>query len=118
MEAILDQLRGDPLTNSAIIAVVSLAVLDFITGTTKSIAGGTFDVSLVDVWVRKTLLGRVLTIVLVLGFGRFIGTVTVGDTSLQVLTGAGLVAAATFAAAAVASIVGNLQQPADAPKPE
>ena len=118
MEAILDQLRGDPLTNSAIIAVVSLAVLDFITGTIKSIAGGTFDISLVDVWVRKTLLGRVLTIVLVLGFGRFIGTVTVGDTSLQVLTGAGLVAAATFAAAAVASIVQNLQQPADAPTPE
>jgi hypothetical protein len=54
----------------------------------------------------------------VLGFGRFIGTVTVGDTSLQVLTGAGLVAAATFAAAAVASIVQNLQQPADAPTPE
>ena len=118
MEAILDQLRGDPLTNSAIIAVVSLAVLDFITGTIKSIAGGTFDISLVDVWVRKTLLGRVLTIDLVLGFGRFIGTVTVGDTSLQVLTGAGLVAAATFAAAAVASIVDNLQEPADAPLPE
>lgn len=118
MEAILDQLRGDPITNSAIIGVVSLAVLDFITGTIKSIAGGTFDISLVDVWVRKTLLGRVLTIVLVLGFGRFIGTITVGDTHLDVLTAAGLVAAATFAAAAVASIIQNIQQPANAPAPE
>lgn len=118
MEAILDQLRGDPITNSAIIGVVALAVLDFITGTIKSIAGGTFDISLVDVWVRKTLLGRVLTIVLVLGFGRFIGSIQIGDTRLDVLTGAGLVAAATFAAAAVASIIENLQQPADAPAPE
>ena len=118
MEAILDQLRGDPITNSAIIAVVSLAVLDFITGTVKSIAGGTFDISLIDVWVRKTLLGRVLTIVLVLGFGRFVGTITVGGTDLAVLTGAGLAAAATYAAAAVASIIGNLNQPADAPTPE
>lgn len=118
MEAILQQLQGDPLTNSAIIAVVSLAVLDFITGTIRSIAGGTFDLSLVDVWVRKTLLGRVLTIVLVLGFGRFVGTLTVGTTDLAILTGAGLVAAGTFAAAAVASIVGNLQDPADRPVPE
>lgn len=118
METILAQLQGDPLTNSAIIAVVSLAVLDFITGTIKSVAGGTFDISLVDVWVRKTLLGRVLTIVLILGFGRFVGTFTVGDTSLAILTAAGLTAAATYAAAAVASIVGNLNQPADKPASE
>ena len=115
METILAQLQGDPLTNSAIIAVVSLAILDFVTGTIKSIAGHTFDISLVDVWVRKTLLGRVLTIVLVLGFGRFIGTFTVGETQLAVLTAAGLAAAATYAAAAVASIVGNLNDPADKP---
>jgi hypothetical protein len=118
METILAQLQGDPLTNSAIIAVVSLAVLDFITGTVKSIAGGTFDISLIDVWVRKTLLGRVLTIVLVLGFGRFVGSITVGETSLAVLTAAGLAAAATYGAAAVASIVGNLNQPADKPDSE
>lgn len=118
MEAILEQLRGDPITNSAIMGVVALAVLDFVTGTIKSLAGGTFDIGLIDVWVRKTLLGRVLTIVLVLGFGRFIGTLTIGDTKLDVLTGAGLVAAATFAAAAVASIVQNIQAPADRPLPE
>lgn len=118
MEAILAQLQGDPLTNSAIVAVVSLAVLDFITGTIKSITGGTFGITLIDVWVRKTLLGRVLTIVLVLGFGRFVGTIHVGDTDLAVLTGAGLAAAATYVAAAIASIVGNLNQPADKPASE
>lgn len=118
METILAQLQGDPLTNSAIIAVVGLAVLDFITGTVKSIAGGTFDISLIDVWVRKTLLGRVLTIVLVLGFGRFVGQVSIGDTNLAVLTAAGLAAAATFAAAAVASIIQNLGGTPDAPAKE
>jgi len=118
MEAILEQLKGDPITNSAIIAVVALALLDFATGTIKSLAGGTFDIALIDVWVRKTLLGRVLTIVLVLGFGRFVGSITVGGTELSVLTAAGLAAAATYVAAAVASIVGNLNQPADAPTPE
>jgi hypothetical protein len=118
MDAILAQLQGDPLTNSAILAVVSLAVLDFLTGTIKSLAGGTFDISLIDVWVRKTLLGRVLTIVLVLGFGRFIGSLTIGEVKLDVLTIAGLAAAATFAAAAVASIIGNIQSPADKPANE
>jgi hypothetical protein len=118
VEAILAQLQGDPLTNSAIIAVVALAVLDFITGTVKSLAGGTFDIALIDVWVRKTLLGRVVTIVLVLGFGRFVGTFTVGDTNLAILTATGLTAAATFAAAEIASIVSNLNQPADKPASE
>ena len=108
MDTILAQLSGDPLTNSAIIAVVALALLDFVTGTVRAISDGTFQIAALDVWVRKTLLGRVVTIILVLVFGRFVGTVTVGETTLAVLTGAGLAAAATFAAAALASIVANL----------
>lgn len=117
MTEILAQLRGDPMTNAAIIGVVALALLDFVTGTIRAIADRTFAVDAIDVWVRKQLLGRVVTIVLVLIFGRFVGTLRIGSTDLALLTGAGLTAAATYAAAALASIIANLSADAPNPKP-
>lgn len=107
MEQILAQLQADPATNTAILAVVSLAVLDFITGTVRALVDRTFSLNYLDGWVRKHLLA-VVTITLVLGFGRFVGHIVIGPTDLSVLTGAGLVAAASFAATALKSVLDNL----------
>lgn len=116
MDTILAQLGADPLTNNAILAVVAVAVLDFLTGAVRAIADKTFSLVYLDVWVRKQL-AAVVTIVLVLVFGRFVGTITVGDLSLSVLTSAGIVAAATFVAAQLKSILDNLNTSAGNPPP-
>ena len=116
MDTLLAQLTADPITNSAILAVVLVAVLDFITGTLRALADKTFSLALIDVWVRKQVLAAV-TITLILIFGRIAGTISVGGTSLSVLTASGLVAAATFVAAQVKSIIDNLNSSVGNPPP-
>ena len=117
MDVLLKQLSGDPLTNDAIIGVVTLCLLAFIIGTVRAISDSTFVWSALDVWVRKDIMGRVIPIILVLAFGRIVGTISIGDTQLALLTGAGLIAAATYAAARVAGIVASLNTAAPNPVP-
>ena len=114
---LLAKLSADPVTNAAIIGVVVLALLDFATGTLRAIADKSFTWDALDVWVRKTIAGRVVPIILVLLAGTVVGNVTVGSTSFGVLTAAALVAAGTFAATSVASIVENLSASAPNPTP-
>ena len=116
MEALLAQLSADPATNSAILAVIAVAVLDFVTGTLRAVADKTFAWSFIDVWVRKQVLAAVM-ITLVLVFGRLVGTITVGDVTLSVLTASGLLAAGTFVAAQVKSILDNLNSSVGNPPP-
>lgn len=105
---LLGRLWSDPLTSNAIILVVVVALLDLLTGISRAVASSQFDVKLVDVWVRVTIAGRVIPIVLVLLFGTVIGNIQLGTFSINVLTTAALAAAATFVAAEAASIIGNL----------
>lgn len=117
MKELLDLLVADPLTNNAIIAVIALALLGFVLGTIRAIADKTFTWSALDVWIRKDLMGRVIPIILLLAFGRVVGTVSVGDADLALLTAAGLAAAATYAVTAITSIVASLNMKTENPVP-
>ena len=117
MKELLDLLVADPLTNNAIIGVAVLAILGFVIGTIRAIGDKTFVWSALDVWVRKDLMGRVIPIVLILAFGRVIGTVQVGDIELSLLSVAGFGAAATYAATSIKSIINSLDSQAPNPVP-
>lgn len=105
---LLARLWADPLTNNAIVIVVAVALLDLLTGIARAIANGTFALELVDAWVRKTIAGRVIPIVLVLLFGAAIGNISLGDFHFNIFTTAALTAAGVFVAATAASILANL----------
>lgn len=106
--ALLTRIWTDQVTGTAITLIVAVAILDLLTGASRAFANGTFDFALVDVWVRKTIAGRVLPIVLVLVFGAAIGNITLGTFSFNILTVAALAAAAVYLASTAASIIANL----------
>lgn len=108
MEALLAKLPGDPVANAAAIGVVLLATADFILGSLRAIAGGTFTLESFSTWVRAQLAGHVLPIVFLLIVGQAFGTITIGDFSVNaILLGAEL-AAASFAATTGKSILDSL----------
>jgi hypothetical protein len=105
----------DPLAVNAIIAVVVVTLLDFVTGVLRAIADRTFEWAALDVWVRTQLLGRVVPIVLIVGAGQVLGGITVGDpanggVSLDLLGVGGMLAAVTVVASGVKSIIDNLNR--------
>lgn len=108
MDVLLAKLPGDPVANAAVIGVVFLAILDFLLGTIRAIAGGTFEVSSFSAWVRNQLLGHVVPITLLLTFGQVAGTITVGGFSFNALIAAGLAAAATYAAVTAKSVIDSV----------
>lgn len=105
---LLARLWADQLTNNAIIVIVAVALLDLLTGISRAVANGTFNLELVDVWVRTTVAGRVIPIVLVLVFGAVIGNVELGSFSFNILTAAAIAAAVVYVAATAQSIIDNL----------
>lgn len=119
MDVLLSKLPGDPVANAAAIGVTLLALLDFILGTIRAIAGKTFSWDSFSTWVRSQLLGHVIPIILLLTFGQVAGTITIGGFSVNALTAAGLAAAATFTATTAKSILDsvNPQAPDVVPPP-
>jgi hypothetical protein len=107
MEQLLAQLPGDPIANAAVVGSVLLALLDFVMGSVRAGANGTFSIDRFSTWGRAQILGHVVPITLMLTFGQVIGTITIGTLSLNVLVIAGLAHAATFAATEVASIIAS-----------
>jgi hypothetical protein len=126
MDVLLAQIPGDPVANSAILAVVGLAILDFLIGTARALAnstgitdGAAFALASFTTWVKAHLLFQILPIILMLTFGEAIGTITVGTVSLNLLTTAGILAATTYAATTLGSIVNSInpKAPDVAPTP-
>lgn len=117
MNVLLQQISGDPLTNDAIIGVTALCILGFLIGVARALSDRTFEWLALDVWVRKDIMGRVVPIILILAFGRVVGTIEIGDTKLALLTFLGLGAAATYAAAAIAGIAASLNTARPNPVP-
>jgi hypothetical protein len=105
---LLQRLAADRLTSSAIELVAVVAVLDFVLGSLRAIANGTFVLSAFDVWVRKQVAGRVLPILLVLVAGTVVGDVSLGEFHFNVLTATALAAAATFVVSTAKSIADSL----------
>ena len=114
---LLARLTADPITSNVILLVAILPIVDLVTGVLKAISTGTFDIALIDVWVRTQIAGRVLPIILVLLTGQVVGNITVGSFSFNVVTLAAMTAAVTFIAACAASIIQNLNPQAPDPLP-
>lgn len=108
MNELLRQLAGDPMVNNAIVGVVALGLLDWLLGTLRAIRDGIFKLTLVDVWVRQALLGRIIPIVLILAFSRVVGGIRIGEVDVNTLAIAGTAAAVAYATTTVQSIIGSL----------
>lgn len=108
MDQLLAKLPGDPVANAAAVGSVVLALLDFLLGTVRALAGGTWKPEFMSSWVRGQLLGHVIPIVLILTFGQVIGSIQIGDFSLNVLIIAGLAAAGSYAVVTAKSITDSL----------
>lgn len=124
MDTLLAKLPGDPIANAAAIGVVVLALLDFILGTLRALAGkgaglfGTnFTLESFSTWVRSQLLGHAIPIILLLTFGQVFGTVSIGDIHINVLLLTAETAAATYAATTAKSILDSLNPSAPDPVP-
>ena len=106
-------------TGVAITGVAVLGLLELITGALRAFASGQFAWSLVDTWVRTDLAGRILPITVVLIAGAAAPDLSVLGVQVDILTTTGLAAAAVYAAATLASIVGSVNpQIADTPPSE
>jgi hypothetical protein len=99
----------------AVQGVAILAALDFITGTLRAVANGTFQWDAIASWLRKHGAGRVGTIFAFLFLGYLADPVfpkienPVGDGSLSVnvIMGLGLAGAAMYTAETIASLKEN-----------
>src|SRR5512142_19397 len=95
---LLKHLFTNPAAATAVQGIVVLAFIDFLSGTVRALADKTFVLSLIDVWVRTKLIGRVVPIVIL-----FLGSQVVGDLSVlglqtNILFDTATAAAVTFAA--------------------
>jgi hypothetical protein len=103
-------------TGIAIWGIAVLAAVELVTGVLKAFAKSQFSLTLIDVWVRTQLAGRVLPIVIVLVAGAASPDFSVLGLDVNPLTALGLAGAATYAASAIASIMDNVN-PAAADTP-
>jgi len=99
----------------AMSGVVILAIVELVTGIAKAFASKQFDVTLVDAWVRKTVAGRVIPILILLIAGEAVPDMSVLGLDINILSTTGLAAAATFAVAALGSITDNIRGSTDTP---
>jgi hypothetical protein len=108
------------ITGGVMYGVIVLALLEVITGAARAFSAGTFAWSYLDVWVKKTLMGRVVPILLLLLSGAAAPDLSLLGLEVNILTTAGIAAAATFAASVVASILVNVNpsEPVSPPEPE
>jgi hypothetical protein len=108
---VLDAFNGP--SGIAIWGVALLGGLELVTGILKAVSKSQFDFTLVDVWVRTQLAGRILPIVVVLIAGAASPDFTVLGLDANPLTALGLTGAALYAASAIASIVSNVNPTAE-----
>jgi len=104
---------SDPKANVVLGLLVGLPILDWITGSLRAIAGGTFDWHAFDVFVRTQLAGRAVPLAILIIVGRVISVaipseLQIPGLDLGLLTGAGIVAAVPFLAVAIGSIISNV----------
>ena len=106
MDTILAQLTNT-LEAKAIVAMATLALLDFVTGSLRAIQAGQFTLDAFATWVRVSLI-HVVIVTLVIITGKALGPLSFGDVQIDVISLAGLAGAASFCATALKSIMDNL----------
>lgn len=103
---------GDPLAGSAVGTVVVLCIAQFVTGSIRAFANGSFAASAFDAWIRKDVAGRVLPIIATFLTARALPDLsTLGVPAEAGLLAFGLLQAGTYIVAAIASIKDNVLPP-------
>ena len=113
LKAFVGAMFGDQTTNWVILLLLLLPALDWILGILRAIQSKTFQLDLIDVFLRTTVAGRVIPLLLLILFGRFVAVgaptdLVVPGLDLNVLTTAGYIAAVPFILATINSIYGSV----------
>lgn len=106
MDVLLAQLTNT-LEGKAIVAMATLALLDFVTGSLRAIQSGQFTLDAFATWVRTSLI-HVVIVTLVIITGKALGPISFGDIQIDAIGLAGLAGAASFCATQLKSIIDNL----------
>ena len=101
LKVFVQAMFSDSLTNWVIVLLLVLPAVQWILGICRAIANKTFDPGLVDVFIRTTVAGRVIPLLILLILGRFVAVGAPNDLQIpgldiSILTGAGVAAAAPF----------------------
>ena len=104
---------ADPATNLVIAMLIAVPLLDWVTGSLRAIAGGTFRWSAFDVFVRTQLAGRTIPLTILLLLGRVVSIAVpegllIPGLDLALITGAGILAAVPYLLRTFASIAANV----------
>lgn len=105
------QLGADSIQWTVIVTILALGVLDFVFGVLRAVAnktGPAFDISLLDVWVRTQLAGRIVPIILVLLFSALAPSVQIAGFTFSPLAIAANTAAGAYALTTSKSIIDSL----------
>lgn len=107
MEVILASLANS-LEGKTIVAIATLSLLDFVTGSIRALQGHTFQVAAFGAWILSSLL-NVVVIAMVIIVGKALGPYQlVPGIEIDLITSAGIAAAVSFGAVTIKSILDNL----------
>jgi hypothetical protein len=93
-------------SGNALVAMLVVAFVDFVTGVFAALRDGTFALDSIAAFLRKHIWGRVAPIALLLVIGYYGGS-TVGD----LFTAAAVAAGLAYVAETAASVLGNINPP-------
>ena len=104
---------SDQRANIVMALIVFLPLVDWVTGSLRAVANGTFTLSAFDVFVRTQMAGRAVPIVILIITGRVITVAVPADLEipgldLGVLTAGGILAAVPFLVVAIKSVIDNV----------
>ncbi|HSV93277.1 MAG TPA: hypothetical protein VLH81_09375 [Desulfobacterales bacterium] len=110
---LLGAVFADQATNLVIALLIAVPLLDWVTGSLRAVAGGTFRWSAFDVFVRTQLAGRTIPLTILLLLGRVVSIalpegLVIPGLELTLITGAGIAAAVPYLVTGCASIVANV----------
>jgi hypothetical protein len=104
---------SDQRANIVMALIVFLPLVDWVTGSLRAVANGTFQWDKFDVFVRTQIAGRAVPLVILITTGRVITVAVPADLEipgldLGVLTAGGILAAVPFLVVVVKSIIDNV----------
>ena len=104
---------ADANTNFVLLLLIVLPLVQYVLGVLRAVANSTFDLSLLDVFIRTDIAGRVLPLTILIVLGRVIDVgapkeLNIPGLDLGLLTGAGIGMAVVYLVVVVQSIVANV----------
>ena len=104
---------ADPQVNFVLLLLVVLPVVQFVTGVLRAFSNGTFELQLLDVFVRTDIAGRVLPLLILIITGRLVesqapDTLTIPGLDIGIFTSAGIGFAVVYLVVVIRNIVSNV----------